>query len=48
MKKKGEKDKDAKKTNFEELIQRNLAEPRVTLDYSSFQFTVLNLNVHRG
>jgi|JI6StandDraft_1071083.scaffolds.fasta_scaffold21983_4 hypothetical protein len=45
MKKKGEKDKDAKKTNFEELIQRNLSEPRLTLDYSGFQFTVLNLNV---
>lgn len=45
MKKKGEKDKETKKTNFDELIQRNLSEPRLTLDYSGFQFTVLNLNV---
>jgi hypothetical protein len=45
MKKKGDKDKDSKKTNFEELISKNLSEPRLTLDYAGYQFTVLNLNV---
>lgn len=45
MRKKGEKEKDGKKINFEELITKSLSEPRMTLDYAGFQFTVLNLSV---
>lgn len=33
------------KVNFEDLIMRNLTEPRLSIDRSGYHFTCLNLSV---
>lgn len=33
------------KFNYEEIILKNLAEPRISLDRSGYHFTFLDLNV---
>ena len=45
MKRKADKESNAKKVNFEELIMRNISKPKMALDYSGYQFTFLDLNV---
>jgi hypothetical protein len=45
MKRKGDKESNAKKINFEELIMKNISHPKMALDYSGYQFTYLDLSV---
>lgn len=45
MKRKAEKESNTKKVNFEELIFKNISQPKMALDYSGYHFTYLDLSV---
>lgn len=45
MKKKEGKDKDKQKIDYNDLINKNLHDFKLTFDYSGYQYTRLDLNV---
>lgn len=49
MKKKDGKEKDTKqKIDYNELINKNLHDLKLTFDYSGYQYTRLDLSVHQS